>query len=430
MSVFQYEWFDDVEPSPDRVSRHTMARISITVGKQVVTSVYDRYLKDYRDHIFAPLAHVAEWLVANWWHLWYEAASVSGEQRPGFLSRHDLAHAGNGFVLPRLTFVPVGSQIRVVARGWSPEHAPLEFRAECDEVLHRDELEREFRCLVGDVISRLRAKRAPFEALESEWSAIESLDSEGREFCQAAALMGLDPFDTDEQTADRIAHVWNQTDPAIREEALGAAQEHSLEAVQHWLELWLETAEQAQSSGNWGTIRNRVRRREVREDLPWRRGYVDARAVRGELASQPGRFEFEQDGHYAIWSLDIGASPSPRIQGCVASDSPSCVVVHKPDAGRRFLLARALGDYIGREKPGPAILGTLETARQAQSRAFAAEFLAPTEWLRTQVGSAGSIDGEVVDEFAAELGISSWVVRHQIQNYRIAEISNTVWPSG
>ena len=76
------------------------------------------------------------------------------------------------------------------------------------------------------------------------------------------------------------------------------------------------------------------------------------------------------------------------------------------------------------------ILGTLDTARQAQSRAFAAEFLAPAEWIRAQVGSAEAVDGEVVDEYATELGVSSWVVRYQIQNHRIADISSSVWPPG
>ena len=145
MSMFQYEWLDDVEPSVDRIAQHTMARISINVGDQVVTSVYDRYLKDYRDHIFVPLAHIAEWLAVNWWHLWYESANVSGEQRPGFLSRHDLAHAGNGFVLPRLIFTPMGGQIHVAARRWNPRYAPLEFRTECFVMVGRDELEQEFR---------------------------------------------------------------------------------------------------------------------------------------------------------------------------------------------------------------------------------------------------------------------------------------------
>ena len=430
MGIFEYEWCDDAEQSPDRVSQHTMARITITVGDRIVTSVYDRYLKDYRDHVFVPLSHIAEWLAVNWWHLWYEAGSVAGEERPGFPARHDLSHAGNGFVLPRLTFVPIGNRIRVAAKGWSPKHAPLEFRAECDVVLDRDELEQEFRDLIADVIERLRETRTPFEVLESEWGAIESLDSEAREFCQASALMGLDPFDIDGHTADRIARVWNQLDPTIREETLGSAREDSLEEVRTCLGHWLESAEQEHGGEHWRAVRHAVRARLASEDLPWRRGYDDARAVREELAAAPGRFEFDERGPRAIWSQDVEESPSPRIQGCVASDSPSCVVVRKPPAGRRFLLARALGDYMGREEPGPAILATLETARQARSRAFAAEFLAPAEWVRTQVGHARFVDGEAMDDFAVELGVSSWVIRHQIQNHDIAEISSFAWPSG
>lgn len=422
MSMFQYEWLDDVEPSADRIAQHTMARISISVGGQVVTSVYDRYLKDYRDHLFVPLAHIAEWLAVNWWHLWYESANVSGEQRPGFLSRHDLAHAGNGFVLPRLIFTPMGGQIHVAARRWNPRYAPLEFRTECFVMVGRDELEQEFRSLVDEVIARLRAKRTSFETLESEWRAIKSLDSDEREFCRAAALMGLDPFDIDEQTADHIARVWNQTDPAIRDEAFGAAQEDSLEAIQQWIDRSLESAEQGQSGADWRMVRKAVRAGSVRESLPWWRGHHDARAVRGELDAAPGKFAFEEAGPRAIWS-QVAPSPVPRIHGCVASDSPSCVMVSRPEPGRRFLLARALGDYIGREQPGPAILGTLDTARQAQSRAFAAEFLAPAEWIRKQAGSTVTIDGRSVNEFANELGVSSWVIRYQIHNHRIVDIA-------
>ena len=137
---------------------------------------------------------------------------------------------------------------------------------------------------------------------------------------------------------------------------------------------------------------------------------------------------FEQSGQFGVWNRE-DRSPSPRIDGIVASDSPSCVVIRKPEAGKWFLLARALGDYIGREEPTPAILGSLDTARQARSRAFAAEFLAPAEWLWTQVKGAESVDDEAVDEFAAELGVSSWVVRHQIRNHHLAEIPSPVWPS-
>lgn len=428
MAIFDYEWCDDAEPSSDRVSQYTMARVRIEAGGQAVTSLYDRYLKDNRDHVFVPLAHVAEWMAANWWHLWYEAADVSGEQRPGFLARHDLADAGNGFVLPRVTFVPVGDRTRVRARRWSPMHAPIEFRAECDVMLERDDVEQEFRSLIGDVIQRLKAKRTPFESLESEWRAIESLDQEEREFCQAVAITGLDPFDLDAQTADRIARAWNQMDPAIREDALGAAPERSLDEIKNWSDRCLESAEQGRSGDSWQSIRQAVRRGGANGDLPWQIGYHDARAVRCELGAASGRFDFDDAGRLGIWSGEA-ESPSRRIHGIVASESPSCVMIRKPKPGKRFLLARALGDYIGRGEPAPAILSSLDTGRQARSRAFAAEFLAPAAWLRNHVSGAESVDGEAVDELAAELDVSSWVVRHQIQNHHIAEIANPVWPS-
>ena len=218
----------------------------------------------------------------------------------------------------------------------------------------------------------------------------------------------------------------NHTHPSIREETLGSANEESLEAIRTCLAHWLESADQAQSGDDWHAVRQAVRGRVVDGDPPWQSGHDDARSVRQELTAAPGRFEFGEDGTRTIWSQDVEASPSPRVQGCVASDSPSCVVVSKSEPGKRFLLARALGDYIGREHPGPAILGTLETARQARSRAFAAEFLAPSEWLRSQVGGAQSIDGRAVRDLAAELGVSEMVVEHQVRNHRIAAVCEPV----
>lgn len=421
--MFQYEWFDEVESSVDQVSQHTMARISIRVGDQIVTSIYDRYLKDYRDHVFVPLAHVAEWLTDNWWHLWHESDVVSGEPRPGFPSRHDLAHAGNGFVLPRITFTPMGNRILVAARRWNPQHAPLEFRTECTATIDRDELRQEFRALIDAVLERLRTKHISFDSLESEWLAIKSLDSDEREFCQAAALMGLDPFNISEQTAELITQVWNRTDPGVREEVFGSAQEQSLGMIEQWLNRSLEVVEQGRSGADWRAVREAVHDGSVSEDLPWQRGHRDARAVRGELDAAPGKFAFAESGPLAIWS-QVVQPPSPRIHGCVASDSPSCVMVQRVEPGKRFLLARALGDYIGRELPGPTLLGTLDTARQAHSRAFAAEFLAPAEWIRKQVGSAEVVDQGGVAEIAEVLGVSSWVVQHQIENNNIAVISN------
>ena len=112
MSVrFRFDWID-APPSPDHLSRHTMAALSIEADGAIVTSVLDRSSRSLRDHVVVPLVHVAEWLAGNWWHLFHEVENT-GEQKPDFQCRHNLAFAGNGFVLPSLTMVPAPERIRL-----------------------------------------------------------------------------------------------------------------------------------------------------------------------------------------------------------------------------------------------------------------------------------------------------------------------------
>lgn len=68
-----------------------------------------------------------------------------------------------------------------------------------------------------------------------------------------------------------------------------------------------------------------------------------------------------------------------------------------------------------------ALLTQARSDRQQWSRAFAAEFLAPSAALRTKV-SRSTVDEDAVDELAAEFGVSSMLIAHQLQNHGIAEI--------
>ena len=110
-----FSWVDS-GPSPDVVMRRTMARLSMEVGGKTVTAVRDRRNGRYRKQIVVPLFAVADWLVDNWWYLWHEPAHTQKQkQKPGFEDRHNLAHAGNGFLLPKLTIAPSSERIHMVA---------------------------------------------------------------------------------------------------------------------------------------------------------------------------------------------------------------------------------------------------------------------------------------------------------------------------
>ena len=417
MLLFDYEWVD-APPYPDPIAHNTMARLTINVGDQVAT--YLRSGNRYLEHIEVPMARVAEWIVVNWWHLYHEADTVYGSSRSGFSSRHDLSYAGNGFVFPRVVFRPEGERVVVSNERWYAKHAHIEFLLEGEQMFETFALQKELRDLVDNVIARLKGKNVGDVPWVEEWDVINNkLDNDEKEFCRAAAMLGLDPFDIETELADQVTTVWNEVDPSIREELMLASDGTTLLQAHEWLKESLASANESGNSG-WGEVKEAVQSKSSHSEYPWKAGEEDARAVLHELGREPGPFSFE--GEYAIWNTEA-VSPSSRIEGCVGGRTPSCVVVSKRDTGKKFLLARALGHYIARTGDGPAILSKLRTPEQSRARSFAAELLAPSEWLRDKVGTINDVEQDQIYDLAEELGVSEFTVQWQIQNHNIARIS-------
>ena len=111
---FDWDWVEAAQ-APDDPARETLATLVIEAGDQTVTSVLDRRHGIYRRHVVVPLFVVAEWLVNHWLHIWHEIEDTN-EQRPDFESRHNLAFAGDGFVLPDLTLIPESGRMLFLLR--------------------------------------------------------------------------------------------------------------------------------------------------------------------------------------------------------------------------------------------------------------------------------------------------------------------------
>ena len=423
MSVrFRFGWVD-AGPSPDILTQHTMATLSIEAGGTTVTSVLDRGNRLYTDEVVVPLFSVAEWFITNWWHLWYEIEDTGSGQRPEFESRHNLAFAGDGFVLPRLTMSPASGRMQLRWAAYKPQHARIEFVDGGSERVTRAELESELRNLIDAVIKRLhgRPDTAPAaNSLARDWHAVNSLDADEIEFSRAAALLGLDPFDVQDDVADGIVTFWARTEPSLREDALATASEY---AQLPWLAAWfdgvLQALEAEEHGKDWADVRRALPPAPLGLE-PWMRGYTLARTTRDRLGANGGRFDFSPSGPMAIPHRP-SQPPSTRIHGLVAAATPACVTVPRGQTGTRFLIARALGEFLGRSTPGASLLSSLSTDQQAQSRAFAAEFLAPAETLRQRL--AGSdLEPERADDFAHEFGVSSQLIRHKVRNHDLATI--------
>ena len=304
---------------------------------------------------------------------------------------------------------------------YKPRHARIEFVDEGRESVECEALESEFRNLIDAVIERLHGRPdtgAAADSLGRAWNAINDLDADEREFSRATALLGIDPFDVRDSVADKIVAFWERADPSIREDALAIASESSLTRVGRWLDEAIDTLAEDQNSNDWADIRSTLPPLATAE--PWARGYALAGAARERIGANGGPTDFAQFGPMAIPHHE-SQLPTKRIHGLVGADTPACMTAPRGKSGKRFLIARALGDYLGRSAPGLGMLSSLATDRQAQSQAFAAEFLVPAESLRRRL-SGDSVDAERTDELAQEFRVSSELVRRQIQNHELARV--------
>ena len=418
--------FDWVEaaPSTDSLAQSTMAALTIDVEGSVVTSVLDRRSRSCRNHVVTSLGHVAQWLVGNWWRLFHEVAD-SRTPRPDFAETHDFACIGEGYLLPSLTIAPTPEKMSLRWQPYRPLHSALEFTEEGAALVDRDELEATFVGFLEAVLDRL-ANDPAAESLREEWGAVQAADEDEREFCRAAALLGRDPFATPQGEADQIIDFWNHTAASLREDALATANGNALAPLADWL---TRTAQRVGSfdDGDWGAFRDDLGA--FHQDpprpaaqAPYRRGYDLAQAARAQLRPGALRHDLPTSDLEAVPCVTM-QPPTKGIQGLVAAESPACAVANGRETTQRFLRARALGDYLGRAADAPAILSGLATDRQAQSRAFAAEFLAPAEALRRKLGGT-RVSQDEVDDLAHEFDVSSYVVRHQIENHDLAQIAD------
>jgi len=167
-------------------------------------------------------------------------------------------------------------------------------------------------------------------------------------------------------------------------------------------------------------------------DRPWAAGYALARHARQELDLDGTPLPTTEDLAMALGeeprdlarvtrASDFGVAD--LVNGVVTQDEngrPAFAVRSGHESARRFQFCRGLAEVLATPNTD-ALLTQARSDRQQWSRAFAAEFLAPSAALLDRV-SRSTLNEEAVDELAAEFGVSSMLIAHQLQNHGIAEI--------
>jgi len=218
----RYDWVDYASRDHAWIMP-TFAQLSIDIDDQNVTRVLDKRSRTTRDKIVTPLYPLVEWILANWWTLFYEAAVPSrGILVKDYLSRHSFREAREGYAYPDLRIYPEGEWTKVE---WYPQisaHQRVEFLNGGMARVSTSELKQLLVDLVDAVLARLDQFGIVDSWAHQEWRAINDVDPDEKAFCRSVAYLGLDPFELDAGTSGTVIAAIGGIPVPVRDELLQA----------------------------------------------------------------------------------------------------------------------------------------------------------------------------------------------------------------
>lgn len=357
----------------------------------------------YRPGPYVSGYHLAEWLVWNWWRLRWEprpAGRHYGNCAWNFA--HGMATAGHGYVWPNITISADGFWAALECER-SHESDPTLFRYwESGAVaVPAIDLESAIDEFVLFVVNRTDAAGLSDTNLHRLWKDLqyERKDAEMARFRRFEALLGCDPDALDaEELESRLADAKALGASALDEIATGAAAGVAgLDGMPSARQI-MEITERAgfDISPDDGV---RVEVPELRQWgvlAAWRVGVSAAAAIRRQerLGNAPLADDVLADLAGTTAGVITGDQQSDGFSWVFRPDGRLAQVAlrSKWDTGRRFDLARLLGDrvFADRQPGGPDPLSPATRSysyRQKAQRAFAAELLSPWTAVEEMLGN-------------------------------------------
>jgi hypothetical protein len=431
LNISVEEWLSTEDG--DDVDRATGAEISIRVGSHLVTEVEDYRAKTVRPTIRASAAALASWLLSNWWRLrWEPYKELEGSEFVNWAMSHSLPAIGGGYVWPPLTLI--GSNGRYIVANFEGRTqsepaglSPIRYLNSFDELIDGAAFESSVSDFIGSVIARLDSQQLRNTYLHELWMTVraEKKNSKQLSLRRLEALLGLDPAD-DETIVRSLLRHWQQQVGHDALEEIAAASQAS--RVEDELRVAKDAASQLKTFAEvdiFSTLRAWARsEHSLFRTIPWKFGQEMAYKLREawEFGMRPVTTR-QIANRLEITASKLKASEfqvpfSFAVRG-THDEKLGFVLRGRHEQGRRFDIARLLGDHIGLEtkdhwKPATKSL----TARQKFQRAFAAEFLCPSQVVAERFVAPVRLDDldELAENLAKEYEVSQQIVIYHLVN--------------
>jgi len=422
------EWLAGDTGSP--FERATNAELSIVIGNHPVTETEDFESKTVRRTIRVSAGLAAIWLVANWWRLRWEAEpSISTREDLSWAMSHHTPAIGGGFVWPDLAFRGSdGQQISAVCKqhhtAISEELSPIRYLNSFSAVIDASAFEKSVTAFVETVLARLHSLGVRKSELHDLWEDLhyERGNAKAYSHRKLEALLGLDPDENDELIGSLSKWSTKFGKQALEEISASTDKAH-ITAI-------LEDAKvAAQGVKSFAEMPGRNEMSALMslpvDTAPWQQGQAAAYALREkwQLDSQPISDEMLAERLNISLNKLLDVKEKAPFSFALRGGTGLGFVLNRPHShSRRFDTARLIGDHIGFDLNDPLRPATgAMTNRQKFQRAFAAEFLCPSEMIRERF--KGKLDqgraGDTVAELSSEYKVSEQLILHHMQNRNV-----------
>jgi hypothetical protein len=404
-----------------RKSVHASQQSEFATTRPGLTEAEDAFVKSMRQKVYLSAYKLAEWFAWNWWRLRWEPRRHSTD----WAMAHRMTTIGGGYVWPNITVISDGERVLLTAEPTQPRPAePLRYIASAAGVVRASEFQTAVELFIQQVLGRLFSQGITDSNLEQIWSELSSERSrpDMTRHRRFETLLGLDPSEADENVMARLLRC---TDEFGEQSAAELAADDLRLGLQDLRSL-------ADSSGLEADAKDAVK---LQSGVPsgfngavpaWIRGTEAAQALRlqEKLAAGPLTNErlCELIGlSNALLDAKAPRSPSPLSFVLYEADEKGRIALRaKSETGRRFALARLLGDRLTAVGTARLFAATrARTYRQKLQRSFAAELLCPFSALVDSL--EGDFSDEARDDAAAEFNVSERAVRTILVNNKLLD---------
>jgi DNA-binding transcriptional ArsR family regulator len=371
-------------------------------------------LSGHDEHIVAMLTGdlnaIALGIVDNWWRILYR------RDAPFKLGEFTLK-GGSSSRQISIALKSQGNHIERLVRSVDEPRLILEGSTRLIS-LHRFE-QNLLNDVVRPVVAHIRSFGRFDRPLESKLCRLEDTYTYANEltFARTVGALGNSPYTLKDEWPERVRRlVAAMPDEDARLDFASAVLTDDFDAAASWTSSELSKQGKRNSLPELRILAGEIPQLPMRGLRPWQRGTNTAQNLRKHLKWGPEKRIGDVTALAALFGADtFQASPTApgqlRAFQSEVNGVPTIVVEEECEASTKFLLARAIGDFLV-YRTSPSCVADLYTDRQAIGRAFAAELIAPAE------GVVRLIEDEdlSISRVAQHYGATDDVIHHQYRN--------------